>query len=141
MERQDESGRVDSLIAACADRVRPAPHEYPAYDFPWGIREVGSIDELMENFRFGNWTVRTGFIWNDLAFVEQVSGANEWLALKLDEGEWKSFDSISFYHILERSGTDGCREYLESLTKTPWHNLKYPDTGPPNTQVMGIRLT
>lgn len=140
MERQNENGRVESLITACAKRIRPGPDEYPAHDFPWGISEVGSIDELMDNFRFGNWTVRTGFIWNDLAFVEQVSGANEWLALKLDEGEWKSFDSISFYHMLEHRGTDDCREYLEHLAKTPWHDLKYPSASQETTQAMGIRL-
>lgn len=27
----------DDLIAVCDDRVRPAPHEYPLYDYPWGI--------------------------------------------------------------------------------------------------------
>lgn len=64
----------DDLIVTCKDRVRPAPHEYPAYDYPWGIREVGSADELIEQFRHGNWSVRTGFVLSDIAFIEQVSG-------------------------------------------------------------------
>lgn len=63
---------------------------------------------------------------DDLAFIEQVSGGNEWLALKRDSGEWKSFDSISFYHMIEQSGADACKEYIEYLRETPWHDLKYP---------------
>lgn len=114
------------LIAACEDRVRPGPDEYPIYDYPWGIREVDSVDELIEQFQFGNWSVRTGFVLGDLAFVDQVSGGNEWLALKLDGGEWKSFDTISFYAMLEHRGEDGCRDYIEHLMDTPWHDLKYP---------------
>jgi hypothetical protein len=62
----------------------------------------------------------------DLAFVEQVSGGNEWLALKRDGGEWKTFDSISFWHILKQNGDDYCREYIGRLRETPWHDLKYP---------------
>ena len=118
--------KFDDLIAACKDRVRPAPHEYPIHDYPWGIREVGSVDELVEMFQFGNYPVRTGFVLDNLAFIEQVSGGNEWLALKLHNGEWKSFDSISFYHMINKSGTDACGEYIEHLRETPWHNLKSP---------------
>jgi len=126
----------DDLIAACRDRVRPAPHEYPIHDYPWGIREVGSVDELVEMFQFGNYPVRTGFVLDDLALIEQVSGGNEWLALKRDNGEWKSFDSISFYHMIKQSGTDACGEYIEHLRETPWHDLKYPSE--PEGPVMQI---
>lgn len=117
--------KFDDLIAVCNNRVRPAPHEYPIHDYPWGIQEVGSVDELIEQFQFGNFSVRTGFVLGDLAFIEQVSGGNEWLALKLDDGEWKSFDSISFYHMLKQSGEDACRDFIEHLRETPWHDLKY----------------
>ena len=114
------------LITACESRVRPAPHEYPASDYPWGIRAVDSVDELIGQFRHGNWSVRTGFVLGDLAFVEQISGGNEWLALKKDAGEWKSFDSISFYTMLEQGGADSCAAYIRRLQETPWHDLKYP---------------
>ena len=123
------TSKIDSLIAACEDRVRPAPHEYPAHDYPWGIKEVDCVEELLDVFEHGNWSVRTGFVLGDLAFIEQVSGGNEWLALKLDGGEWKSFDSISFYHMLEKDGYDHCREFIERLQEAPWHELKYP-SGP-----------
>ncbi|MDL2293793.1 hypothetical protein LJC60_04095 [Ruminococcaceae bacterium OttesenSCG-928-D13] len=113
------------LIAACKDKIRSGPFDSPA-DYAWGIREVGSVDELIEQFRHGNWAVRIGFVLGDLAFVEQVNGGNEWLALKLEDGEWKSFDSVSFYAMLQQRGEDACRDYIKHLMETPWHNLKYP---------------
>jgi hypothetical protein len=49
------------LIRACDERVRLGPCEYPASDYSWGIKKVPSVDELIEAFRHGNWSVRTGF--------------------------------------------------------------------------------
>ena len=112
------SSKIDSLVAACEDRVRPAPHEYPAHDYQWGIKEVDCVEELLDVFEHGNWSVRTGFVLDDLAFIEQVSGGNEWLALKLDEGEWKSFDSISFYHMLEKDGYLSATTYAQCMSRT-----------------------
>ena len=88
--------KFEDIVDVCNKRIRPTPHEYPAHDYPWGIREVNSVDELIERFQFGNWSVRTGFVLGDLAFAEQVSGGNEWLALKMDNGECKPFEPISF---------------------------------------------
>ncbi len=116
----------EDLIKACEGRVRPGPDEYPAHDYPWGIKEVADVNELIDAFDYGNWSVRTGFVLGDLAFIEQVSGGNEWLALKRDSGEWKSFDSVSFYHMLRHSGEDYCREFLGRLQETSWHDLRYP---------------
>jgi len=120
----------EDLIKACEGRVRLGPGEYPASDYPWGIKEVGSADELIEAFGFGNWSVRTGFVFGDLAFVEQISCGNEWLALKRDGGEWKTFDSVSFYNMLQKGGADYCKEYIGRLQETPWQELKYPGTVP-----------
>ncbi|MDL2232070.1 hypothetical protein LJC63_00630 [Ruminococcaceae bacterium OttesenSCG-928-L11] len=79
------------------------------------MRRVDSIDELLEKFEHGNWSVRTGFLLGDLAFVEQVSGGNEWLTLCREEQGWRSFESISFCNMIENDGTDYCREYLSNL--------------------------
>ncbi len=113
------------LIKACEGRIRPGPFDAPT-DCDWGIKEVSGVDELIKAFRHGNWSARTGFVLDDLAFVEQVGGGNEWLALKRDGGEWKTFDSISFRHMLNQHGEDYCREYIGRLRETPWHDLKYP---------------
>lgn len=118
----------ENLIKACEGRVRLGPGEYPVSDYPWSIKEVADIDSLLEAFQFGNWSVRTGFVLGDLAFVEQISSENEWLALKRDKGEWKTFDSISFYSMLKKHGTNYCREYIKHLQKTSWYDLKHPKT-------------
>jgi len=123
---EEKIERFDDLIKACEGRVYLGPGEYPASDYEWGIKEVGSIDELIEKFKHGNWSARTGFVLDNLAFIEQLSGGNEWLALKKDAGEWKTFDSFSFYNMLERKGDNYCRNFINSLQKTPWWNLKHP---------------
>jgi hypothetical protein len=124
------------LIRACDERVRLGPGEYPASDYPWGIKKVSGVDELIEAFRHGNWSVRTGFVLDDLAFVEQISGGDEWLALKLDGGKWKTFESVSFGRILERRGEEHVREYIKHLLKTPWYEMKYPQ-GQSSAMAMG----
>lgn len=70
----------------------------------------------------------------DLAFVEQRSGCNEWLALKNDNGQWKTFDTLSFYHMLERSGEDYVKDYIGRLRETPWQELKSPQVEPMQEQ-------
>ena len=114
------------MIKACENRIRLGPGEYPAIYYPWSFKEVAGVDELIEAFRHGNWSVRTGFVLGGLAFVEQVSGGNEWLALKKDAGEWKPFESFSFYRMLESKGDGYCRNFISSLQKTPWWNLTHP---------------
>jgi hypothetical protein len=103
------------LIDACEEKLRLRSDEYPSSDYEWGIKEVSGIDELIEAFRHGNWSKRTGFVLGNLAFIEQVSGGNEWLAVKRKDGQWKPFDSISFYHMLEWRGENYCRDYINQL--------------------------
>ncbi len=105
----------NDLIKACESRLRLHSDEYPPSDYEWSIKEVADVDELMEAFKHGNWSKRTGFVLGNLAFIEQVSGGNEWLAVRRENGEWKTFDSISFYNIIERRGEDHCREYINRL--------------------------
>ncbi len=108
-----------NLIAACERRVRPAPHEYPAHDYPWGIREVKSVDELIEQFRHGNWSVRTGFVLGDLAFVEQVSGGNEWLALKLTPASGNPSTPSRFTPCWSKAAQTTARHILSACRKRP----------------------
>jgi len=131
-----QSTPFKDLINACIDRVRLAPREYPVRDYPWGIQKVSSMFELMEKLGYDNYSVRTGFVLDNLAFVEQVSGGNEWLALKLDGGEWKSFESISYQIMLHKHGANYCKDYLEHLLETSWHDLKYPSPAEEPTMQM-----
>lgn len=102
------------LIEACEQRIPFDPLVAPS-DQQWGIRRVADSEELVQKFEHGNWAARTGFVLDDLAFVEQVGGGNEWLALRRDEQVWQTFESISFGHMIEKNGTEHCREYIFNL--------------------------
>jgi hypothetical protein len=125
---------VQSIIETCEKKIPFDPLIAPS-DRQWGVRRVGGIDELLAKFEHGNWSARTGFVLDDLAFVQQLNGGDEWLSLKRDDNGWHSFDSISFGHMIVRDGMDSCREYLEYLAAAPAHELIFPSE-PTLTQTM-----
>jgi hypothetical protein len=125
---------IQNIIEICKEKIPFDPLVAPS-DRHWGVRRVGDIDELLTKFEHGNWSARTGFVLDDLAFVQQLNGGDEWLSLKRDEESWHSFDSISFGHMIDRDGMDSCREYLEYLATTPAHELLFPSE-PALTQTM-----
>lgn len=106
-----------SLIKVCDQNIWLKNYgEYPAHDYPYSFKEINKLDELSEIMKHGNWSIRTGIIFGgNLAFVQQVNGGDEWLALKQEDGKWQSFDSISLEHILRHSGTDRFHEYICDL--------------------------
>lgn len=74
----------------------PYLEEYP-YDFTL----VSDIEDLRSVFASGNWAIRQGFLYDDLAFIQQVNGGDEWWTLKRvgDGGkadDWLAFESWSF---------------------------------------------
>ena len=40
------------------------------------------MEELRGFFTHGNWALRQGIVYEDLAFVQQVDGGDEWWTLK-----------------------------------------------------------
>ena len=76
----------------------PFLEEYP-YDFV----EAYSLDELRRYFAYGNMAIRQGVVYDDLAFIQQVNGGDEWWTLKQtgkgsQPDNWLDFESWSFYH-------------------------------------------
>ena len=70
-------------------------------DYPYDIREASSMEELRSFFRRGNWAIRQGVVYRDLAFVQQVDGGDEWWTLKKigdggEPGDWLAFENCSF---------------------------------------------
>lgn len=51
-------------------------------------------------FQHGNWSIRTGVVYRDLAFINQINGGDEWWTLKNFEGKWVAFESITFRLII-----------------------------------------
>ncbi|MDL2234110.1 hypothetical protein LJC63_11120, partial [Ruminococcaceae bacterium OttesenSCG-928-L11] len=119
---------IQNIIETCKNRIPFDPLVAPS-DQEWGVRRVANTQELLEKFEHGNWSVRTGFVLGDLAFIEQIGGGDEWLSLKHDGDTWHRFDSISFGHMIEQSDIDYCRGHLEYLATAPANELlRQPDT-------------
>lgn len=58
------------------------------------------IDTLNEFFRHGNWCLGQGIIYQNLCFIQQVNGGDEWLTIKNFEDEAIAFESITFERII-----------------------------------------
>lgn len=66
-------------------------------DYPYSFTECLNPEELLEKIGEGNWPIRKGFIYNSLAFINQVNGGDEWWALKkLPDDSIHRFESLSF---------------------------------------------
>lgn len=125
---------VQNIIGVCEKKIPFDPLVAPS-DQRWGVRRVGGMDELLDKFEHETWSARTGFVLDDLAFVQQIDGGDEWLSLKRDGDTWHSFDSISFGHMIEQSDVDYCRGHLEYLAAAPAHVL-IPPSEPTLTPTM-----
>lgn len=75
---------------------------------------IDDIDALREHFGRGNWAIRQGVVFDDLAFINQVNGGDEWWTLKRDGEEWVAFESTSFAYVIETKG----RAAFETLVRS-----------------------
>lgn len=87
------------------------------FDYPYGVYTCKSLDELKEKFAYGNWSIRSCFAYDRLAFVNQVNSGDEWWTLyKHEDGHIESFESITFSRIIK----DGeFEDYMARLLQGP----------------------
>lgn len=71
-------------------------------DSPYSFWQTADIAALEAYFAYGNWAIRNGIVYHDLAFINQVNGGDEWWTLKRFNGEWRAFESITFGGIIKR---------------------------------------
>ena len=101
--------KVAALTEACQRNGWLKSGGYPWQDdpfleeYPYSFSETGSVEALADFFRDGNWSLRQGIVYKDLAFINQVDGGDEWWTHKNagDRG-WLDFESISCGRIAER---------------------------------------
>lgn len=109
-------------------------------EYPYSFVEAKDVAALREFFRHGNWAIRTGIVYDDLAFIQQVNGGDEWWTLKKTPDGWEAFESWTFGGILDR-GTEFERAVVSMQMATPeeCRRLDYmlPETGSP----LGWRMT
>jgi hypothetical protein len=70
-------------------------------DYSYSFRRYETLDELRMFFKWGYWAIRCGAVYENLCFVQQVNGGDEWWVIKkFTDGELIGFESISFSHII-----------------------------------------
>lgn len=83
-------------------------------EYPYEFMRIDDIDALREHFGRGNWAIRQGVVFDDLAFINQVNGGDEWWTLKRDGEGWMAFESTSFAYVIEAKG----RAAFETLVRS-----------------------
>ena len=102
-------------------------------EYPYEFSRTESVDRLREALGSGNWAIRQGFCYRDLAFIQQVNGGDEWWTLKRDGDAWTGFESWSFGAIaqeperFERAMRDMCEATPEWIGYTILDSsMRYP---------------
>ena len=70
-------------------------------EYPYEFSRTDSVDRLREALGSGNWAIRQGFCYRDLAFIQLVNGGDEWWTLKRTDSGWLAFESWSFGRIVQ----------------------------------------
>ena len=98
-------------------------------EYPYEFSRTDSVDRLREALGSGNWAIRQGFCYRDLAFIQQVNGGDEWWTLKRDGDAWTGFESWSFGAIaqeperFERAMRDMCEATPDQCRSGEWAHL------------------
>jgi len=89
------------------------PADECAFEKPFGrdyFYKCHTVEELKEKFIHGNWCLGQAFYHQNLCFINQVDGGDEWLTIKDD---W-AFESITWRRIIEDNEFE---EYMEELLR------------------------
>ncbi len=69
-------------------------------DYPYSLILIKDIETLRKFFNHGNWALRSGVIYKDLVFIQQVDGGDEWWTLKeVNENGYLDFESNTFHGV------------------------------------------
>lgn len=83
------------------------------------------LEELKKTFEHGNWCLGQAFVYNDLCFINQVDGGDEWLTIKRFDDEVIKFESISMIPTIKDGEFEFLMERLEKATKEQCRELEY----------------
>jgi len=89
--------------------------DYPTYDYSYTYYECKTIDELKKAFLYGNWSIRMGFTYKNLAFINQINAGDEWWTLKkFEDGSLLYFDSITMIRTINHETKTWVADYNTS---------------------------
>ena len=96
--------------------------QYPTYDYSYSCYVCESVKELKECFRWGNWSIRQCFIYENLAFINQINGGDEWWTLKkFKDGRLLAFESCSF---LRYDGVNEFEDHIQDMLKATYEQCR-----------------
>ena len=100
--RRVDASEHESLVAKCQENGWLMYGGYDWQDdpyleeYPYEFARTDDMEALRDALGHGNWAIRQGFLYEDLAFIQQVNGGDEWWTLKQVDGRWHAFESWSF---------------------------------------------
>lgn len=93
-----------SLIHSCLGNAWLNDKEYDLSEYPFDFIKCHRKLDLMNYMSQGNWALRQGFVYKDIAFVQQVNGGDEFLTfIKKNDWNWIAFDSVSVEKTIENN--------------------------------------
>jgi len=98
---------------------------FAEFDYEYSFHRCSSLEELKNKFLQGNWSIRQGFLYENLAFINQVNGGDEWWTLKEFDDKLFDFESITFNYIIRNNEFEGFIERLLKATKEQCKKLEY----------------
>ena len=106
------------------------PEDECAFEEPFGesyFYECRTVDELIDQFRNGNWALGQAFYYRNLCFINQVDGGDEWMVIREDI----DFESISTLPFIEED-PESLKRWIEQVFKATDEqliNLEYASNG------------
>ncbi|HTD98362.1 MAG TPA: hypothetical protein VK668_03715 [Mucilaginibacter sp.] len=80
-----------------------------------------TLETLKSYLKSGNWCLGQGFYFQNLCFINQMNGGDEWLTIKDDY----AFESITFEGIILRGEFEDLISRLLRATREQCINLEY----------------
>lgn len=106
-------------------------------EYPYEFDRCFSIEDMRDFFVHGNWAIRQGVVYGDLAFIQQVNGGDEWWTLKQDDdGQWHNFESISFKRIA--GDISGLTRYIAGMRLASVEECKRLQYLPPESDMQWV---
>jgi len=97
---------------------------FAEYDYKYSFADCENVKELEKCIKEST-AIRSGCIYKNLAFVNQVNGGDEWWTLKQFDGKLVGFESITFDGFIKRGEFEDLIDRLERATESQAKNLEY----------------
>ncbi|OVE79479.1 hypothetical protein BVY01_02410 [bacterium I07] len=83
--------------------------------------ECHTVEELKEKFLHGNWCLGQAFFYQNICFINQVNGGDEWLVIRDDI----PFESFTCIRIIEKGEFDELIRMILNATDEQLRELEY----------------